>query len=126
MKILKAILAVLGVVGLVAAGIYLGFVWVDNERLLAAANANKSGNLFPSPMTNIYLAAALGSAGGLLLGLGIGLPMRTPGSVRRAALDEANRSRTNAIAAKAAGAGAGGSGGPGAAGGPAQPTGPQA
>ena len=83
MKVLKAILALVGLVGLVAAGIYLGLVYIDNERLLAAANANKSGNLFPSPMTHIYISAGLGVVGGLLLGVGAALPLRTAGQLRR-------------------------------------------
>lgn len=102
MKFLKLLLALVGIVGLVAAGIYLGFVFVDNERLLAAANANKSGNLFNNPMNNIFIASGLGAAGGLLLGLGIGLPGRTSGAVRRDALDEANSARSTAIANRAA------------------------
>lgn len=83
MKVFKAILALIGLGGLIAAGAYLGLVWVDNERLLAAANANKSGNLFPSPMTNIFIASGLGAIGGLLLGIGVGMPLRTAGQVRR-------------------------------------------
>ena len=102
MKILKAALAVAGLIGLVAAGFYLGFIWVDTERLLAAANANKSGNLFPSPMNNFYIAAGLGAAGGLLLGLGLGLPARTASAVRREALDEVAAARTSAIGTRAA------------------------
>lgn len=102
MKVLKAAVALIGLAGLVAAGIYLGLVYIDNERLLAAANANKSGNLFANPMPHIWLIAGLGAAGGLLLGLGLGLPTRTSGQVRRDALDEVNEARSASIGTRAA------------------------
>jgi len=89
MKIVKALLAVVGLIGLVAAGMFVFLNWVDAGRLLAAANSNKSGNLFPDLMPRVYLSAGLAAAGGLLVGLGIGLPVRTAGQVRRLALEEA-------------------------------------
>lgn len=101
MKPLKLTLSVLGLIALVAGGIYLSFVWVSTGQLLAAANANKSANLLPSPMTNIFITAALAAGGGLLLGLGIGMPIRTRGQVRRAALDQAAQKRTDEIGSRA-------------------------
>ncbi|MFV0453195.1 MAG: hypothetical protein ACK5LS_13320 [Propioniciclava sp.] len=101
MKPLKIILSVIGLVALVAAGFYLVFVGVTTGQLLAAANANKSGNLLPSPMTNVYITAILAAGGGLLLGLGIGMPARTRGQVRRAALEQAAQKRTDEIGARA-------------------------
>ena len=62
----------------------------------------KSGNLFNDPMHNIFLVSGLALAGGLLLGLGIGLPVQTRGAVRRDALDEVNAQRRSAIAKGAA------------------------
>ena len=55
-----------------------------------------------------FLARAADSslAGGLLLGLGLGLPTRTQGQVRRSTLDEVNSGRSAAIANKAAERGA--------------------
>ena len=46
MKIVKTVLLIAAVAALVAGGVYLSLVFLDNARLLAAANANKSGNLF--------------------------------------------------------------------------------
>lgn len=103
MKPLKITLSVLGLVALVAGGIYLSFVWVTTGQLLAAANANKSANLLPSPMTNVFITAALAAGGGLLLGLGLGMPIRTRGQVRKAALDEAAQKRTDEIGSRATG-----------------------
>ena len=74
----------------------------QRQLVLAAANANKSGNLFNDPMHNIFLVSGLALGGGLLLGLGIGLPVQTRGAVRRDALDEANAQRRSAIAKGAA------------------------
>lgn len=104
MKPLKITLSVLGLVALVAAGFYLTFVWVDTGRLLAAANANKSANLLPSPMVNTYIMAGLCAGGGLLLGLGIGVPIRTRAQVRRDALDQAAQKRNDEIGSRAKGA----------------------
>lgn len=103
MKPLKITLSVLGLVALIAGGFYLTFVWVATGQLLAAANANKSANLYPSPMLNTYITAALAAVGGLLLGLGLGLPMRTRGQVRRAALDQAAQKRQDEIGSRASG-----------------------
>ena len=102
MKIEKNVLLITAVAALVAGGVYLSLVFLDNARLLAAANANKSGNLFNDPMHNIFLVSGLALAGGLLLGLGIGLPVQTRGAVRRDALDEVNAQRRSAIAKGAA------------------------
>ncbi len=102
MNIVKIVLLIAAIGALVAGGVYLSFVYLDNARLLAAANANKSGNLFNDPMNNIFLVSGLALAGGLLLGLGIGLPFQTRGAVRRDALDEVNAQRSSSIARGAA------------------------
>lgn len=101
MKPLKITLSVLGLIALVAAGFYLVFVGVTTGQLLAAANANKSANLLPSPMTNVYITSILAAGGGLLLGLGLGMPVRTRGQVRRATLDQAAQKRTDEISSRA-------------------------
>ncbi|MFV0405533.1 MAG: hypothetical protein ACK5LN_01715 [Propioniciclava sp.] len=107
MKPLKIVLSMIGLVALVAAGFYLVFVGVTTGQLLSAANANKSANLLPSPMTNVYITTVLAAGGGLLLGLGVGMPIRTRGQVRRAALDQAAQKRTDEIGSRAAGNGNG-------------------
>lgn len=102
MKIVKSIVAVAGVGALVAGGVYLWMVYLDNARLLAAANASKSGNLFNDPMQNIFLVAGLALAGGLALGVGLAMPMMTRAAVRRQVLDGVNDQRRTAIAKGAA------------------------
>ena len=52
--------------------------------------------------TILAVVSGLALAGGLLLGLGIGLPVQTRGAVRRDALDEVNAQRRSAIAKGAA------------------------
>lgn len=102
MKIVKIVLSIVGVAALVAGGVYLSLVYLDNARLLAAANANKSGNLFNDPMQNIFLVAALALVGGLALGIGLAMPSMTKGAVRREVLDGVNDQRRSAIAKGAA------------------------
>lgn len=102
MKIVKIVLSIVGVAALVAGGVYLSLVFLDNARLLAAANANKSGNLFNDPMQNIFLVAGLALLGGLALGIGLAMPTMTRGAIRRDALDEVNSQRRSAIAKGAA------------------------
>lgn len=101
MKFLKALLALLGLVGLGVAGYYLFNAWVDVRSMMAIANANRSAE-FVSPWTKISLAFWVGALGGLLLGLGIGLPLRTPGAVRRKALQDAADARELQIRDRAA------------------------
>ena len=102
MKIVKIVLSIVGVAALVAGGVYLSLVYLDNARLLAAANANKSGNLFNDPMQNIFLVAGLALLGGLALGIGLAMPSMTKGAVRREVLDGVNDQRRSAIAKGAA------------------------
>ena len=102
MKIVKIVLSIVGVAALVAGGVYLSLVYLDNARLLAAANANKSGNLFNDPMQNIFLVAGLALLGGLALGIGLAMPSMTKGAVRREVLDGVNDQRRSSIAKGAA------------------------
>lgn len=101
MKVLKAALGLAGIIGLIVAGVFLFLTYVDTRSLLAAANADKSGNLFPDPMARIYLTAVIGAVGGLLLGLAMGLPPRTAGAIERDTLDAVNQARSEEIARKA-------------------------
>jgi hypothetical protein len=102
MKFLKILLMLVGLAGFVAGALFLGMNWVDLGKLLAAANTNKSGNLFPDPMPRIYLTSGLLAAGGLLLGIGLGLPNRTAGQVRKEALDTAAAQRQAEIRGRVA------------------------
>lgn len=103
MKVLKAVLALVGIIGLVGAGVFLFLNYVDTRSLLAAANANKSGNLFADPMPRVYLTAGIAALGGLMLGMGLGLPPRTAAAVERDTLARVNERRSDAIAARALG-----------------------
>lgn len=103
MKFLKILLLLVGLAGIVAGALFLGMNWVDLGKLLAAANTNKSGNLFPDPMPRIYLTSGLLAAGGFLLGLGLGLPKLTAGQIRNAALDTAAAQRQAEIRSRVAG-----------------------
>ena len=103
MKFLKILFILLGLAGLIAAGVFLGLNWVDIGKLLAAANNDKSGALNPDPMGRIYLMSGLTAIGGLLLGLGLGLPSRTAGQIRNSALDSAAARRQDEIRTRATG-----------------------
>lgn len=101
MKFLKAFLALVGLGGLGVAGYYLFNAWVNVNSMMDIANANRSAE-FISPWTKISVAFWVGALGGLLLGLGIGLPMRTPGAVRKKALQDAADARELQIRDRAA------------------------
>ena len=103
MKVLKAVLALVGIVGLIGAAVFLFLNFVDTRSLLAAANANKSGNLFGDPMPRMFLSVGVGALGVLLLGLGLGLPPRTAAAVERDTLDAVNDRRSDSIASRALG-----------------------
>lgn len=105
MKILKVLLALLGIVGLVVAVVLLGTSFVQLNSMTSVANSNRSNpdSWFPNPFNQTALEVALGAAGGLLLGLGLGLPKKTSGQVRRDALDDVATQRQSSIAQRAAG-----------------------
>ncbi len=97
MKILKLLFAVVGLVGLVAAGVYLFRLYMDLQLIMGAANTGRSANVLASPMPVIGLVAGLAGVGGLLLGLAIGLPGRTAGAIRKQALQDASDIREASI-----------------------------
>ncbi|GAB3705543.1 hypothetical protein [Mariniluteicoccus flavus] len=105
MRILKAFLLVCGLVGLGLAGYYLFNAWVDIRSMMAIANANRSAE-FVSPWGKVSISFWVAALGGLLLGAGLTLPMRTAGAVRRKALQDAADARELQIRDRAAAAAA--------------------
>ncbi len=101
MKILKGLLVVLGVAALAVGGWYLFSTWVDVRAMMAVANANRSAE-FPSPINQVYLSVAGGALGGLLLGIGLGLPRRTASGIRKEALRASAAAREAEIRGRAA------------------------
>lgn len=96
MKILKGLLLVLGVVGLAVGGWYLFQAWLEVRNVWAIANSMRSTtSVNPQPL--VMTATLVGMLGGLLLGLGIGMPLHTRGAVRRQALQDASDMREASI-----------------------------
>lgn len=89
MKVLKALAIAVGLVGLAVAGWFLFRSWLDMRTLVAAANANRSTNFEANPIGKVSLSFGLGILGGLLIGIGVGLPFRTERSVRKQTLESA-------------------------------------
>lgn len=86
MKFLKALLVIAGLIGLIVGAVYLANTYVTLMTLTNVANANNSKQPFVNPFNNVALQLGLGALGGLLLGLGLGLPSRTAGQIRHKAL----------------------------------------
>lgn len=102
MKILKVVLALLGIAGVIAVAVLLGQFALDSRELLGAAQRYTGTRPIQDPFQSTSLIAGIAALTGLLLGVAIGLPMRTPGAVRRDALDEANARRSTEIGNRAA------------------------
>lgn len=97
---MKALKWVLIVVGAVCLGFGLFMVIrmsMDLKTVMGAANAGRGADPFASPMPTVWIVAGISLAAGALLGLGIGLPRRTSGSVRKDALEGAAAQREQAI-----------------------------
>lgn len=101
MKFLKTILMIIGVVGVIVACVLLGNSYINLVSLTNVANANNSKSPFVNPFQQIAMEVGIGALGGLLLGLGIGLPGRTAGAIRNQALDDAAAQRQASIANRA-------------------------
>lgn len=97
MKFLKGLLVVLGVAAL-GFGVYVlvRLSW-DMNKIMGAANAAKTIDNLSNPMPRIWIASGVAAVAGLLLGLGLGLPRRTAGSVRKETLRGAASDREAAI-----------------------------
>lgn len=87
MKVLKAILAVLGLVALVVGGVMLFMaVMVDLKVIWEIATRYSTDTSLVDPRPNIMIITGIALGAGLLLGLGLGLPAHRTLSARR--LDE--------------------------------------
>lgn len=89
MKVLKALAVAIGLVGLIVASVILFRGYLSMRDLVSAANANRSQNLMTNPIDRVALAFGLGILGGLLVGVGLGLPLRGEGAGRKQALRSA-------------------------------------
>lgn len=102
MKALKWILGVVGLIGIIAAIAWIVVFAFDMQEIIGAAQRYDSARTIANPSITTSMIAGLAALAGLLLGLGLGLPSRTSGQIRRDALDEANAARSEAIGRRAA------------------------
>lgn len=102
MKILKLLLLALGIIGLGVGGWYLLQTWLEVRNLWAVSNALRSP-VSPNPTPMVLLTAGIAALGGLLLGVGIGLPARSQAAVRRQALQDASDAREASIRSRVLG-----------------------
>jgi hypothetical protein len=91
MKVLKNVFLVIGLLVVAGAGALLVKNAWDLRILYEIAMANKSQPSVLNPTNLVLIGAGLAVIGGLLVGLGIGMPRRTAGSVRNATLEELHR-----------------------------------
>ncbi len=75
MAILARIIALLGLVLVIVAAVFLAKTVIDINQLHAMANANRSTTFF-NPVYNVIWSAAAAAVGGLLTGLGAGMMTR--------------------------------------------------
>jgi hypothetical protein len=102
MKVLKSVLVVLGLLAVAgAAGLLVKNVW-DLRILYEVAMANKSQPSVVNPTNFVLIGAGLAAVGGIVLGLGLGLPRRTPNAVRHETIEGLHRQTTADAAAQAA------------------------
>ncbi len=91
MKVLKNVFLVLGLLVVAGAGALLIKNAWDLRILYEIAMANKSQPSVGNPTNLVLIGAGLAAAGGVLLGMGIGMPKRTAGAVRHDAIEELQR-----------------------------------
>ncbi|MGV8848837.1 MAG: hypothetical protein ACOH16_04740 [Propionibacteriaceae bacterium] len=91
MKVLKNVFLVIGLLVVAGAGALLVKNAWDLRILYEIAMANKSQPSVVNPTNLVLIGAGLAVIGGLLVGLGIGMPRRTAGSVRHQTLEEVQR-----------------------------------
>jgi hypothetical protein len=103
MKVLKNVFLVVGLLAVAGAvAILVKNAW-DLRILYEVAMANKSQPSVVNPTNLVLIGAGVGLLGGVLLGLGIGLPRRTANAIRHETIEELHR-QTTADAALAAAA----------------------
>lgn len=76
MTIFARIVALIGLILIVGAAVFLAKNVIDINQLHAVATANRSNNYAPSPVYNVIWTAGIALLGGLLAGTGLGLMMR--------------------------------------------------
>jgi hypothetical protein len=103
MKVLKNAFLVIGLLAVAGAvAILVKNAW-DLRILYEVAMANKSQPSVVNPTNLVLIGAGVAVVGGVLLGLGIGMPRRTANAVRHETIEELHR-QTTADAAVAAAA----------------------
>ena len=103
MKVLKNAFLVVGLLAIAGAVAMLVKNAWDLRVLYEVAMANKSQPSVVNPTNLVLIGAGVGVLGGVLLGLGIGMPRRTANAVRHETIEELHR-QTTADAAVAAAA----------------------
>jgi|SRR5664280_1026848 len=103
MKVLKNAFLVVGLLAIAGAVAMLVKNAWDLRVLYEVAMANKSQPSIVNPTNLVLIGAGVGVLGGVLLGLGIGMPRRTANAVRHETIEELHR-QTTADAAVAAAA----------------------
>lgn len=103
MKVLKSLLLVIGLLAIAGAGALLVKNTWDLRILYEVAMANKSQPSVANPTNLVLIGAGLAVVGGIVFGLGIGLPRRTANALRHQTIEELHR-QTTADAAVAAAA----------------------
>ncbi|MDO5286122.1 MAG: hypothetical protein Q4G45_04790 [Actinomycetia bacterium] len=88
MKVLKGILAALGVIALIVAIVMLIRISWNLQGILGSANryAPDGGQQWGNPVQDVILSSGVALLSGLLLGIGLGLPRRTSKTVREEAV----------------------------------------
>ena len=74
MTIFARIVALIGLILIVGAAVFLAKTVIDINQLHAVANANRS-TIFFNPVYNVLWTAGVALLGGLLAGTGLGLMM---------------------------------------------------
>ncbi len=104
MKVLKNVFLVVGLLVVIGAGVMAGIVTgIHLPVLVRVARANNTGQApLTDPTSWVLIGMAAAVVGGLLVGLGIGLPRRTANAVRHETIEELHRQTTADAAAQAA------------------------
>lgn len=102
MKILKGLLVLLGLAGVIGAGIYTYVGWFQLQKLVAVAESMRSAPQV-NPQQELMLALGLALLGGLVLGIGLGMPRRSQGKIRKETLQAVATGREQEIRGRATG-----------------------